>query len=285
MDKQRSIYIAGFISILTNTLLFVLKYWVGMLTGSIAIIADSWHTLSDSITSLIVITGNKISRQPADEEHPFGHGRIELIAGLVIGVILAMVSFSFFNDAVKVLKTGRHAHYNTLAVIVITVSVIIKEALARYSFFISSKVNSKSLKADGWHHRSDALSSLVVLAGIFFSRYFWWTDGFLGIVISLLIMHTSYEIIREAVMPLLGVTPDKKLLDKVRNICREISGSEIEAHHFHLHEYGDHRELTFHIKLPGNISLGDAHRTASAIEQEVRDSLGIETTIHMEPSL
>nr|HPJ72864.1 cation diffusion facilitator family transporter [bacterium] len=161
-------YLEGWGSIALNCLLFAAKYAVGLATGSVAITADAWHTLSDSVTSILVLAGVKVSRKPADAAHPFGHGRAERVASLVIGVLLAMVAVFFGGDAVHRLIDGRRAEYGAAAIWVTAASVVIKEAMARFSSWAGRKTGYTALKADAWHHRSDALSSLVILAGILF---------------------------------------------------------------------------------------------------------------------
>ncbi len=276
-------YWEGWLSIIVNILLFGLKYWAGIATGSIAIIADAWHTLTDSISSIIVLIGVKISSKPADKKHPFGHGRAELIASLIIGVLLAVIAFSFIEKSINKLNNRESVVFGTLAVVVMIISIVLKEALAQYAIWSWKKTGSSVLKADAWHHRSDAISSVIILVGIFLGKYFWWIDAVLGIIVALFIFYATFEIFRYSINPILGKIPDESLLKEVNKICQAINATQIEAHHFHIHEYGDHAELTFHISLAKDISLEEAHIIASKIEKSIRDKLNIEATIHMEP--
>lgn len=273
----------GWISIAANGLLFIFKYWAGFVTGSLALMADAWHTLSDSLSSIIVLVGAKISSKPPDKEHPFGHGRAELIAAIIIGVILALIGFEFAKDSVMRLINHESVEFGSFAVWVTAISVVVKEALAQFSFWASKKSGNPSLRADGWHHRSDAISSFIILIGIFADEYFWWVDGVLGLVVSLLIFYAAYEIIKEGTDPLLGEIPEKDLLENLKVIALETSGRETHLHHVHVHRYGEHVELTAHIKLPKKTTLEDAHRIADDIELEIMNQLNIEATIHMEP--
>ena len=276
-------YLEGWLSIVVNVILFILKYWAGTVTGSIAIIADAWHTLSDSVSSIIVLIGIKVSAKPADKEHPFGHGRAELIASIIIGVLLSIIAYNFVKESISKLNNHGSANFGSLAIIVTVISILCKEALAQFAFWAAKKTDSNILKADGWHHRSDAISSIIILAGIFLGKYFWWIDGVLGIVVALLIFLATFEIFKDSINHLLGKKPDKKLLTSITLICQEIAGKEITAHHFHLHDYRNHAELTFHIKLPENMSILKAHNIASKIEDQILNNLNIEATIHMEP--
>lgn len=282
-DKKRMVYQQGWISILVNGLLFISKYWVGIMTGSVALLADAWHSLSDSLTSIIVILGAKISSKPPDKEHPFGHGRAELIASIIIGVILGLVGFEFAKESIAKLANKEGVVYGSAAIWVTAISIFVNEMLAQYAFWVGRKTGNPSLKADGWHHRSDALSSIIILVGIFFASYFWWIDGVLGFIVSLLLFHAAYDIIKEGTNPLLGEIPDEKLVNNLKSIANEISGMETHLHHVHVHRYGEHVELTMHIKLPKATTLEFAHQIADNIEVKIANELNIEATIHMEP--
>lgn len=282
-DKTKIARRAGWISILVNLLLFGFKYWAGIASDSVAILADAWHTVSDSITSAVVIIGLWYASKPADEQHPFGHGRAEILAALIIGVLLSVVGFEFLIESVKRLRLNETADYGNLAIAVTAASVLIKEALARYTRIAGKRSGSKALRADSWHHRSDAISSLVILAGIFLQPVAWWIDGVLGILVSVLIFYAAYEILRDTTSSLLGEKPDKKTVDRVMEICRQNLDPEVFPHHIHVHQYGSHIEMTLHIKLHKNLSLGEAHEMASNIEDIIRKELDIEATIHMEP--
>lgn len=282
-EKTRLGYTAGWVSVFTNIALFVLKYWAGLVSGSVALLADAWHTLSDSITSLIVLAGTRISSKPADREHPFGHGRAELIATIIIGVLLAVIAFNFASESIGRLKEHQPAEFGPLAVTAVIISIIAKEFLAQFAFWAGKKTGNLSLKADAWHHRSDAISSVIVLAGIAFGSRFWWLDGVLGLIVAILIAYAAYEVIRDGVDPLLGEKPDENLIRRVRVLAREASGMETYPHHIHLHRYGDHVELTLHIRLPKDISLHEAHRIATIIESHLLQELHVEPTIHLEP--
>lgn len=276
-------YLEGAISIFLNTFLFGLKYWVGVKTFSIAIIADAWHTLSDSLTSLVVIIGFKISSRPADKEHPFGHGQAEEVSSVIIGTMLAIVGFNFLIASIQRFNNQQSAVYNTLAIIVFVTSVIVKEGLAQFSIRAGKKINARSLIADGWHHRSDALVSLMVLAGIFVGRYFWWVDSVMGIIVSLVIFYTTYIILKESISTLIGKKPSENFIKEIEKIATDSVSQDILLHHFHCHRYGDNRELTFHIRLPAEMKLDEAHRIVDKLENKIREKMKIETTIHIEP--
>ena len=272
----------GLVSVVGNTVLFGLKLWVGIMTGSVALTADAWHTLTDSISSAIVIISSWASNRPADESHPFGHGRTDLVCSVIIGVLLAIIGIEFVMKSIEQLKGGEQVVFGRIAIMVTVLSIVVKELMAQFAFWAGRRTNNPILKADGWHHRTDALSSVVVLIGILCSGLFWWIDGVLGILVAIMIFYASFEILRDSIDRLIGEQPDEELLERVTGLIGDL-GLDVDAHHFHLHRYGDHIELTFHIGMAKNLTLEEAHDQTHLIEKSLREQMDIEATIHMEP--
>jgi cation diffusion facilitator family transporter len=283
-QKNRYGYMEGIIGIVANLILFALKYWAGIISGSLALIADAWHTLSDSASSLVVIGSVKLSSRKADERHPFGHGRYQQIASLFIAFMLGILAWEFLSGSVAKFREHESTSFGTLAIVVTSLSVLVKEGMAQYAYWAYRKTGMETLRADGWHHRSDALSSAVVLLGILFGNRFWWIDSVLGFLISLMLFYAVYEIVRNSIDQLLGAKPHKELIASVNKIIEEVSDKDICPHHFHLHTYGDHQELTFHIFLRGDLDITTGHGIATRIEMALREKLNIEATIHVEPN-
>ena len=283
MDKNRAGYIEGFVSILVNTGLFILKLWAGIVSGSIAITADAWHTFSDSLSSIIVIFGVKLSSRKPDKEHPFGHGRWEQIAAIFIGFMLAIIAYDFLKDSILQFNSKESANFGTIAIVVTIISIVANEALAQYAFYIGRITDNLSVKADGWHHRTDALSSVIVLIGIFFTDRFWWIDSVLGIIISLMLFYAAYDIIKDAIDKLLGEAPNKELIEKIEKIIELSYRENLFPHHYHIHNYISNQELTFHIKVDNKMEVLKAHEIATNIEKLIKTKLNITATIHIEP--
>ena len=281
--KTKKGIIATWVSIFLNIALFAVKYWAGVVSNSVALLADAWHTLFDSVSSLAVLLGLKVSNIPADKKHPFGHGRAELIASLVVGILLAVVGFNFLSESVIKFRERAVFNYGPVAIWVTVASVVIKEIMARYSIIIGKKLNSNSLKADGWHHRSDAISSVVILAGIFIGGKLWWVDSVLGVFVSLMIFYTTYGIMKETISVLLGENIETDMRREIESIGHDINGNLfLYPHDFKIHHYGNHSELVFHIRLPGNYSLSKAHNIASEYEARVEEKYAIGVTIHVD---
>lgn len=278
-------YIEGWLSIIINILLFILKFLVGVKADSVAMKADAWHTLSDTLTSVVVIVGLWISSRKPDEKHPFGHGRAEAIGAVIIGTLLFVVGAKFLNESIHRLLIHQGLKFSTLAIVIFLISVVLKEGLASFAIWAGKKIESQSLTADGWHHRSDAIASGLIVVGVLLGRYFWWIDGLAGILVSLLIFYATYDILRQATSTLIGEKPDDLLESKLNAFVHKIAPDVTDIHHLHVHKYGDIIELTFHIYFPENISLEAAHDITTTIEDSIRKELKMEATIHFEPLL
>ncbi len=282
-DKKKYINREGWISIIANLLLFGFKYWAGIVTGSLALVADAWHTLSDSVSSIVVLIGGKVSRKPADEEHPFGHGRAEHIAAIIIGVLLAIIAFEFIVNAIGKFSKHEQTVFGTIAWVAVILSIVVKEALAQYAFWAAKKSDSSVLAADGWHHRSDALSSVVILIGISLGGSLWWTDAVLSFIIALMIGWASYKILATEFKSLLGESPSEELVNAIKKSTQKEFDKPLYLHHIHIHKYGEHTELICHIKLSPDLSLHEAHEICTKVETIIFREFGFVSTVHPEP--
>lgn len=273
---------SGYFSIAGNILLFILKMWAGIITGSVALIADAWHTLSDSLSSVILLIGLYVSTKPADNEHPFGHGRAEIISSFILGLILVLISINFLYESVYSIINRETVEYGLFAIIATVVSLVGKEIMAQISFAAAKNEDFQSLKADGWHHRSDALTSAIILAGIIVGGYIWWIDGALGVFVSITILVLAFRIVNDSINPLLGEKPDDRIIQKIYSISKEVYHGELYIHHFHMHRYGNHTEITFHIRLPGSYNLKDANQITYEFRRRIKNELNIYTTIYID---
>ncbi len=274
----------GWTSIVTNTLLFTLKLWVGMATGSVAIMADAWHTISDSLSSVVLLIGTRTAVKPPDREHPFGHGRAELLASISIGVLLGVVGFSFIIEAGERLVAGESAEFGVLAIAVTCVSVVVKEALAQFAFFVARSTGSGTMRAEAWHHRSDAVTSALILVGILLGSRIPWIDAAMALMVALLLLRLAFEIVKDGALPLLGERPSQDLVSNLRAVANEVSPAIGDIHHLHLHRYGDHVEVTFHICLDGGMTVNASHDIVDSLERALHARLGIEATVHVDPA-
>jgi cation diffusion facilitator family transporter len=282
-SKQKLGYLEGWVSIVLNTLLFGVKYWSGSRIGSVAMVADAWHTLSDTLTSVVVIVGFWIMAKPADDRHPFGHARAENISAIIIGVLLAVVGAVFGYESVLRLLHHQAASFSLLAILVFLVSALLKEGLAQFAFWAGKKVSSRAVIADGWHHRSDAIASALIVAGAVFGRRVWWIDGALGIGVSLLIIWAAIDIVRSTSSILLGEAPSEETRQAIVEAVRRQYPEVDDVHHIHLHRYGHNVEVTLHIRLPRSMSVATSHEIGEQVAQRLRDELKMEATVHIDP--
>lgn len=280
---QRLGYLEGWLSIVLNLVLFGFKYWAGLRSDSVAMIADAWHTLSDMFTSVIIVIGFIIAARPADKEHPFGHGRAEVISAIIIGTLLALVGFNFLKESIIRLQNYQAAAFASLALIVFGISVILKEALAQFSIWAGKQIHSQALLADGWHHRSDAIASGLIVVGALAGSWWWWIDGAMGICVSALILYTTFDILKAPVSSLLGERIDPLLEYRIKSLTKRIAPAVSCLHHVHVHRYGDHIEVSLHIKLPHGMTVKEAHDLATRLEDALRREMNLEPTIHIEP--
>lgn len=283
MNKDKLGYFEGLISIFVNLLLFAIKLWAGILSGSVALIADAWHTLSDSVSSIMVVVGIKLSNKTPDDDHPFGHGRWIEITSIFIGFLLIIIGYGILAESYERYLSKLEAKFGLIAIIVTLVSILFKEALAQFAFYSYRKTKNSVLKADAWHHRTDALSSVLVLIAIFLKDYFWWIDSLLGAVIAIMLFVVTFNILRTAISNLLGREPSAELKDSIIEIIKETEPYNIYAHEFKFHDYGKHKELTFHVKIDGAKTISYGHDLVSRLELRIKQKLNINTTIHVEP--
>ena len=286
MNRLQAQVFEGILSVIVNALLFVAKLWVGMVTGSIALMADAWHTMSDAATSIFVAVAAKLASRKTDKEHPFGHGRWEFIASIFIAVILGVIGLEFLTGSIERFQNRESVEYGNLALIITAVSIVIKELLAQVAFFLGRTFNNPVITADGWHHRSDSLSSVVVLIGIIVARFttdLWWIDSALGVFCALAIFYAAFTILKEAISKILGEAPKQEFIDELVAEIKKIYDHDLSVHHIHLHNYVSHKELTLHIRLDKNMTIEQGHKIATVIEDMIKERFNMEATIHVEP--
>ena len=207
----------GKVSITVNSFLFIIKLSIGIITGAISLIVDAIHTLSDMITSGIVIWGFKQTDKPADARHPYGHGRAEYIATLIIAVLLCVAGIEFIEVSIERIRNPIISSPEWWMVGMIVFTIIIKEITARYAKFLSSKIASGLLHADAWHHRMDAISSTLVICALIAGKYGFPTiDGWAGLGVAMLLIYTGFDIARDSVDDLIGTPPNSDELDRIK---------------------------------------------------------------------
>jgi cation diffusion facilitator family transporter len=282
--RSRFGYLEGWVSLTVNLLLFGLKLAMAFFSGSISIIADAVHTLSDVGTSAAVIWGFKIAQKPADKDHPFGHGRMEDIITLIIAVVLSLVGLELLHGAVLRFLEPVEIKADHLILVFLVFSVGVKEWLARFSFYLGSKIGSSALNADAWHHRSDAISTILVIIAVAGSMFdLFWLDALFGGLVALYIMYTGIKLIRESAFHLLGKAADKKLISQIRKIALSVVGVQ-GVHDIVAHDYGQLKAISLHVEVQNDLQVEKAHQIATSVETKIAKNINSRPIVHIDIS-
>lgn len=280
----------AWVSIIGNILMFCAKFCIGILINSIALITDAFHTLSDTATSGVVLLGFKASTKAPDKEHPFGHGRGEHIATVVIAVILAVVGVKFMYDSIDRFIHPQLVQGTLFIALLMIVFGVLKELMAWFSMALGKKIDSSALIADAWHHRVDAITNYLIAVAIFGIAIFGplynyiILDAILGIVISVLIIYTGYKIAATSADALIGKVTDKKTLEFLNSIAVSVKGVK-DVHEITVHDYSGVKAVSMHVNVEPNLSTENAHEIANKIEKLITEDRKIcaLATVHVEP--
>ncbi|GAB6106528.1 cation diffusion facilitator family transporter [Fusibacter bizertensis] len=291
-EIARNVTLVGF---LVNAFLTVFKILAGIVGNSAAMIADGVHSLSDFFTDIVVLVGIKFTEKPADEEHNYGHGKYETLATVVISIALFAVGY-------KILTTGLHNIYmiwfqgellespKVIALVAAIASIISKEALYQYTIKIGKKINSNAVIANGWHHRSDAFSSIGTLLGIggayFLGTHWAWLDPMASVVVSVFIFKVAFEIFMPAINELLESSLKDEEIAVIRTIINQYP-EILNYHHLRTRRIGDKVAVDVHLMFERNLSIEVAHDYATQVESDLKKHFGMNSIIntHLEAHL
>jgi cation diffusion facilitator family transporter len=273
----------GWISISANLFLFIIKLLFGYVSNSIALITDAFHTLSDLASSAVLIFGFKMSNKPADEEHPFGHGRAETIAALTISILIGFTGLEFIKSSISRLYSAVDINVSGVVIFVVIITVLLKEILARLSYNLGITINSDTLKADALHHRSDMWSSLLVLIA-FVGVWLGYPkmDAFMALCVAAMMIYSAYDIARSAIDDLLGKPVDKETIDTIKSLAKGIEGVH-SVHDILVHRYGAHRFISLHIEIAEGLSPEEMHNIADSVEKLLSDKMDADVVTHVDP--
>lgn len=273
----------GWVSVAVNVALFAVKMALGLVTGSVSLIADAVHTLSDSLTSVVVILGFRLSAEPADEKHPFGHGRMESIATVVIGVLLGLVAVEMLKAAVVRLLNPQALRADAWIIAVLMGALIVKELLSRFSHDLGALIGSDALHADARHHRSDVFATGLVIVAFLGARWnLAWLDGAMGIGVAALIGWAAWVTMREAVGPLLGMQAPEEMYQEIDAIAR--SSADVQGvHDILVHRYGSTNIVSLHIEVPAQESPMHLHEIGNEIEERIARRFPGHAIVHVDP--
>lgn len=276
--------LCGAVGIGLNVLLFVAKYVAGVLTSSIAITADAFNNLSDAGSSIITMIGFKISGKRDDDEHPFGHGRVEYIAGLIVSLAIIMMGFDLARTSLEKIITPEAVSFSAASVVILAASIAVKLYMCLYNRKVGEKIHSVAMKATAMDSLSDACATGAVLLATLAAQFAGWQiDAWMGMLVSLMILWAGYRAARDTISPLLGNPPDPEFVRQVEQIVR--SYDQIQGiHDLMVHDYGAGRVIiSLHAEVPASGNLVELHDLVDTIERRLKSELRCEAVIHMDP--
>lgn len=285
-DKVRNSYgiLGGIVGIIINFLLFLIKISVGLLSSSIAIIADAFNNLSDAASSVITIVGFKMASKPADKEHPFGHGRIEYISALIVAFMVMLVGLQFIKSSITRIISPEPVNFEIIPFVLLLISIGLKFWLSGFNKFIGNKINSSALKAASIDALGDVFTSITVSISFLASKFTSIPiDGFIGLIVAGFIVYSGFSLIKETLNPLLGEAPDPELVKDINKMVlsyEHITG----VHDLIIHNYGPGKCMaSIHAEIPASIDIMKIHEVIDKAEREISKKLKIYLVIHMDP--
>ena len=277
-------YLCGAVGIVLNILLFVGKFAAGTLSGSVAVTADAFNNLSDAGSSVISLIGFRLASQKPDPHHPFGHGRFEYIASLVISIIIIVMGFELGKSSFEKIVRPEPVEYSALTFVILAVSILVKLYMFLYNRSTGKRIDSSTMRATAMDSISDAVSTTAVLVSsmiAFFTSVS--VDGWMGLAVAAFILFTGFQSAKETVDSLLGAPPEKEFVDEVANIVLSHDGI-IGIHDMIVHNYGPGREfVSLHAEVPSDGNMVEIHDTIDNIEHDILQEMGCLATIHMDP--
>lgn len=276
--------LCGALGIFLNVILFFGKLFAGILTGSVAIVADAANNLTDAGSSVVTLIGFKLSTQKPDRSHPFGHGRIEYITGFIISVIIMIVGFELGKSSVEKIIAPETVEFSVISVIILAVSVLVKLYMMLYNRKIGKKIDSTALHAVASDSLNDCIAtSVVLISTVIAGLYRINIDGWCGALVALFIMYSGFMAARDTLSPLLGQRPDSEFVKRIEELV--LSYDEVEGiHDLVVHNYGPGRVMiTLHAEVSASADICHVHDAIDNIEQHLISELGCDAVIHMDP--
>ena len=276
--------LASGVGIFCNVLLTIAKMVIGILLHSVSVTADAFNNLSDAGSSIIGMIGVKMAEKPADKEHPFGHGRLEYIAALIVSFLVIEVGFTFFKNAIVKIREPEELKFSLVSILILVLSIGVKLWLAMFNRKLGEKISSQVMMATA----ADALGDVITTAATILSVVFWRItginiDGFVGLGVSLVVMWAGFGIAKDTLEPLIGIPATWEDYEKIKHFVEKYDGIE-GSHDLVIHNYGPGRSMAIiHAEVPNDVPIDISHEIIDRIEREAMEQLGISLTIHMDP--
>lgn len=285
--EKRSIYgmVCGFVGIFFNIILFVGKLLAGIITSSISITADALNNLSDAGSSIVTLAGFKLAAQKPDSKHPYGHGRIEYLAGLAVAAVILIMGFELFRDSIGKVLHPQDTEFSYVVIFILLASILVKCYMAYYNYSIGKEIDSAAVRAAAMDSMSDCIATGAVLVTTVLNHlYSWQLDGYCGILVSFFIMYSGIQAARDSVDPLLGIEPDEEFLQQIEDISLSFDENIVGIHDLMVHDYGPGRKIiSLHAEVPADSNMIQIHDVIDNLEKKLSKDLGCMATIHMDP--
>lgn len=276
--------LSSVVGILCNLILFGTKLIIGFLLNSLSVMADAFNNLSDAASSIIGFIGVKMAERPADEEHPFGHGRIEYIAAFIVAFLVIQVGFSFLKGAVGKIREPEELKFQAVSIIILLLSVCVKLWLGMFNRKLGRRIDSKVMLATAADSMGDVVTTSATILSVvvyYFSGLN--IDGFVGLFVALIVIWAGIGIARDTLAPLIGEAIDPQIGQKIKEFVEGYEGI-VGSHDLIIHNYGPSKSMaSIHAEVPNDTEIEESHEIIDRIEKEAYDKMGILLTIHMDP--
>ncbi len=276
--------LTGIVGIILNVMLFAGKLFTGLISGAVSIMADAFNNLSDAGSSLISLLGFRMAYKEPDAEHPYGHGRIEYITGLIVSLMIIMMGYELGKTSLKRIISPVTPETDIITIVILAVSIMVKIYMNFYNRHYGRLLNSASMKATAADSLSDSVSTMVVLAAVIINRFTGINiDGFAGMAVSAFILFTGIKSVKDTIGPLLGEPPDRDFVRKIYDLVKSFE-EIVGIHDLVVHDYGPGRRMiSFHGEVPEDGDINRLHEVIDSCERKIREELKCETIIHMDP--
>jgi cation diffusion facilitator family transporter len=278
--------LAGWMSISAMLFLFVVKMGLGIRAGSISVVANAFHLLSHLANSVILVVSFRMATRPATAKTPYGHGRMEHIAPLIMSIFLFVSGIQIAEQSVHQAIEPHVVQFWIALSLILLATIIIKQWLAQFIKYLGKRVKSHAILVNAFHHTIEAVMSLTVIGGLVAGHYFHKpeVDGYIGILVSLWLLYLGFAHGREAIVPLLGKAPSQELIQKIRETAKSVDGVE-DVHEIIVHDYGTMCTISLHLEIPEKFGPAEIHEITERCEAKLRVTFRGETTAHSDPLL
>lgn len=276
--------LAGLVGICCNLLLSAGKFLAGLLTGSVAISADAVNNLSDASSSIITLLGFRLAARPADDEHPYGHGRTEYLSGLAVSVMILLIGAELAKTSIQKILSPEPITTGMVSILILAASILVKFWMAAFNRHVGRLIRSATLEATAADSRNDVISTGAVLIATLLQMQFGWNlDGYMGLAVAAFILWSGWGLVKDSIAPLLGQTPDPELVRHIADVTLSYPGV-LGIHDMIVHDYGPGRQFaSLHAEMAASADVLESHDTIDRIEKYFLEQEGLHVVIHYDP--